>query len=63
MPENTVSIAVGGISENAFLSWLKVNITGFGLGSSLYKPGMLIEQVKLKAEKIVKAYDNAKNKF
>ena len=63
LPENTVSIAVGGISENAFLSWLKVNITGFGLGSSLYKPGMLIEQVKLQAEKIVKAYDNAKNKF
>ena len=63
LPENTVSIAVGGISKNAFLSWLKVNITGFGLGSSLYKPGMLIEQVKLQAEKIVKAYDNAKNKF
>ena len=63
LPENTVSIAVGGISENVFLSWLKVNITGFGLGSSLYKPGMLIEQVKLQAEKIVKAYDNAKNKF
>ena len=63
LPENTVSIAVGGISENVFLSWLKVNITGFGLGSSLYKPGMLIEQVKLQAEKIVKAYDNAKNAF
>ena len=63
LPENTASIAVGGINENAFLSWLKVNITGFGLGSSLYKPGMLIEQVKLQAEKIVKAYDNAKNKF
>ena len=63
LPENTVSIAVGGISENVFLSWLKVNITGFGLGSSLYKPGMLIEQVKLQAKKIVKAYDNAKNKF
>ena len=58
LPENTISIAVGGISENTFPSWLKVNINGFGLGSSLYKPGMLVEEIKLKAENIVKFYDN-----
>ena len=57
LPENTISIAVGGISENAFASWLQVNINGFGLGSNLYKPGMLVEEVKLKAENIVKFYD------
>ena len=58
LPENTISIAVGGISENTFPSWLKVNINGFGLGSSLYKPGMLVEEIKLKAENFVKFYDN-----
>ena len=58
LPENTISIAVGGIGENTFPSWLKVNINGFGLGSSLYKPGMLVEEIKLKAENIVKFYDN-----
>ena len=58
MPENTISIAVGGINEKAFASWLQVNINGFGLGSNLYKPGMLVEEVKLKAENIVKFYDN-----
>ena len=58
LPENTISIAVGGISENTFPSWLKVNINGFGLGSNLYKPGMLVEEIKLKAENIVKCYDN-----
>jgi len=58
LPENTISIAVGGISEKAFASWLQVNINGFGLGSNLYKPGMLVEEVKLKAENIVKFYDN-----
>ena len=58
LPENTISIAVGGISENTFPSWLKVNINGFGLGSNLYKPGMMIEEIKLKAENIVKFYDN-----
>ena len=60
LPENTISIAVGGITENLFQSWLKVNIYGFGLGSHLYKPGMLVEEVKSQAQKIVKAYDNAK---
>ena len=58
LPENTISIAVGGINENSFPSWLKVNIHGFGLGSNLYKPGMLVEEVKSKAENIVKFYDD-----
>ena len=57
LPENTISIAVGGINENAILSWFKVNVTGFGLGSNLYNPGMLVEEVKLKAQNIVKFYD------
>ena len=58
LPTNTISIAVGGIDEKKFSSWLNVNISGFGLGSNLYKPGMLIEEVKLRAQEIVKAYDN-----
>ena len=61
LPENTISIAVGGINEKVFQSWLKVNINGFGLGSNLYKPGMMVEEVRLQAQKIVKAFDIAKN--
>ena len=59
LPKNIISIAVGGINENKFNKWLEVNITGFGLGSNLYKPGMLVEEVKSKAVQIVKCYDNA----
>jgi len=57
LPKNVISIAVGGIDEKKFSSWLQVNISGFGLGSNLYKPGMLIEEVKLKAQQIVRSYD------
>jgi 2-dehydro-3-deoxyphosphogalactonate aldolase len=57
LPKNIISIAVGGIDEKKFSSWLQVNISGFGLGSTLYKPGMLIEEVKLKAQQIVRTYD------
>ena len=59
LPKNVISIAVGGINENKFNKWLEVDITGFGLGSNLYKPGMLVEEVKLKANQIVKSYDVA----
>ena len=59
LPKNIISIAVGGINENKFNKWLEVDINGFGLGSNLYKPGMLVEEVKLKANQIVKSYDVA----
>ena len=59
LPKNIISIAVGGINENKFNKWLEEDITGFGLGSNLYKPGMLVEEVKLKANQIVKSYDVA----
>ena len=59
LPADIISIAVGGIDEINFSSWLEVKITGFGLGSNLYKPGMLLDDIQAKAEKIVKAYDNS----
>ena len=59
LPADIISIAVGGIDEINFSSWLEVKITGFGLGSNLYQPGMLLDDIQAKAEKIVKAYDNS----
>ena len=59
LPKNIISIAVGGIDEKKFTSWLQVDISGFGLGSNLYKPGMLIDEVKLKAQQIVRTYDES----
>lgn len=59
LPDNIVSIAVGGIDEIQFPNWLEVKVTGFGLGSNLYKPGMLLDEIKAKAERIVKVYDSS----
>ncbi|MDB9772535.1 2-dehydro-3-deoxy-6-phosphogalactonate aldolase [Alphaproteobacteria bacterium] len=59
LPDNIISVAVGGIDEINFPFWMEVNITGFGLGSILYKPGMLLDDIQAKAEKIVKTYDNS----
>ena len=59
LPDNIVSIAVGGIDEIQFPNWLEVKVTGFGLGSNLYKPGMLLDEIKAKAERIVNVYDSS----
>ena len=57
LPDNINSVAVGGIDEKSFKSWIDVKISGFGLGSNLYKPGMLLDEIKVKAKKIVESYD------
>ena len=59
LPDNIVSIAVGGIDEIQFPIWLEVKVTGFGLGSNLYKPGMLLDEIKAKAKRIVNVYDSS----
>ncbi|GEO85887.1 MULTISPECIES: 2-dehydro-3-deoxy-6-phosphogalactonate aldolase [Alphaproteobacteria] len=51
--------AVGGVSQTDFAAYLKVGVTCFGLGSSLYKPGDSAAAVSEKAERTVAAYDTA----
>ena len=59
LPRNLNSYAVGGVSSNNFLSWLKVGITGFGVGSALYSPGDKPEKTLKKAKKIINSFDKA----
>lgn len=59
LPAGTKSYAVGGIGPDDFASWLKAGITGFGMGSQLYKPGDTADQVATNAAEIVSAYDAA----
>lgn len=51
--------AVGGVSDADFGAYLKVGVTCFGLGSSLYKPGDSAAVVAEKAKRTVAAYDTA----
>ena len=52
-----MSFAVGGIDTSDFKSWISVNITGFGLGSSLYKPGLDLLKIRKKTEEVIKVFD------
>lgn len=57
LPKNTVIGVVGGVSEADFADYAKVGVRTFGLGSSLYKPGMSAADVGLRAKAAVDAWD------
>lgn len=57
LPKDIEIGAVGGVSDESYAAYAKVGVKSFGLGSSLYKPGMAAEEVASRAEATIKAYD------
>ncbi|WP_417524703.1 2-dehydro-3-deoxy-6-phosphogalactonate aldolase [Marinovum sp.] len=60
LPKGTKTYAVGGAGPENFGDWFDAGVTGFGIGSALYKPGMTAAEVGEKARAIVAAYDAGK---
>jgi 2-dehydro-3-deoxyphosphogalactonate aldolase len=59
LPKEVVVDAVGGISEKNLAGYVAAGIRAFGLGSSLYRPGMTAAEVRDRALASVRAYDEA----
>lgn len=59
LPPETMIAAVGGISEKNFAEYAKAGIHAFGMGSSLYKPGMTAAEVGARARATIEAYDSS----
>ncbi|MBY6048932.1 2-dehydro-3-deoxy-6-phosphogalactonate aldolase [Vannielia litorea] len=57
LPAGTEVLAVGGAGPSNFANWAAAGISGFGIGSALYKPGDTPAQVADRAAAIVAAYD------
>ena len=57
LPKECPVYAVGGVGPDGFAHWLSAGATGFGLGTALYAPGISAEEVALRAEKAVQAWD------
>ncbi|RWE31158.1 MAG: 2-dehydro-3-deoxy-6-phosphogalactonate aldolase [Mesorhizobium sp.] len=59
LPAQTLVGAVGGVSDKDFAGYKAVGVTVFGLGSSLFKPGMSVDDVAARANAAVAAWDAA----
>ena len=59
LPATTLVGAVGGVSEKDFAGYKAAGVTVFGLGSSLFKPGMSVEDIAARARAAVAAWDAA----
>ena len=57
LPPEVATYAVGGVGPENFAQWQAAGITGFGIGSNLYKPGMHVDEIVANAEAMVRAYD------
>ena len=57
LPKDVVVGVVGGVSEVDFADYAKIGVRTFGLGSSLYKPGMSAADVGARAVAAVAAWD------
>ena len=59
LPVETLTYVVGGADASNFAEWANIGVTGFGIGSALYKAGMAPEEISKKAAEICQAYDEA----
>ncbi|WP_062014570.1 2-dehydro-3-deoxy-6-phosphogalactonate aldolase [Aureimonas sp. AU4] len=57
LPKDCVVGVVGGVGEGDFEGFAKVGVRTFGLGSSLYKPGMTTRDIRERADRAVLLYD------
>jgi 2-dehydro-3-deoxyphosphogalactonate aldolase len=60
LPPECRSYAVGGVGPGDFADWFAAGITGFGMGTGLYRPGYSAQQVADLAGQCVAAYDAAR---
>jgi 2-dehydro-3-deoxyphosphogalactonate aldolase len=60
LPKHVMVHAVGGVTPANMSEWLACGVSGFGIGSSLYKPGMSLDDVSASATTLVSAWKKAK---
>lgn len=57
LPAGTETFAVGGVGPDDFADWHAAGVSGFGIGSQLFKPGRTAEDIGKRGAEIVAAFD------
>lgn len=63
LPQTAAVYAVGGVGPHNMADWIAAGAIGFGLGSSLYRPGYDVGKVAANAAEIVSAFDAAAGQY
>ncbi len=53
LPKGTRVVPVGGVTPESMAAWKQVGVSGYGIGSAMYKPGDSASEVKRKALEFV----------
>lgn len=59
LPPPTRVYAVGGVSASSFREWFESGVTGFGIGSAIYRPGQSAAETASLAQQLAAAYDRS----
>ena len=59
LPTYCLVFAVGGVKPTNLAQWIQAGVNGFGIGTSLYTPGLSIAEISNRAAKLVMSYDSA----
>ena len=59
LPKDMPLLAVGGVDTGNVGDYLKAGIAGFGIGTSIYQPGISADEVGKRAREMVEAYEKA----
>jgi 2-dehydro-3-deoxyphosphogalactonate aldolase len=62
LPKHVQVHAVGGVTPSNMAEWLACGVSGFGIGSSLYKQGTTMKAVSDSATTLVKAWNQTKGR-
>lgn len=59
LPPETLLLPVGGVAPDNIAAYMKAGANGFGIGTSVYKPGMAITEMAARAKALAAAFRNA----
>jgi 2-dehydro-3-deoxyphosphogalactonate aldolase len=59
LPPETLLLPVGGVAPDNIAAYLKAGANGFGIGTSIYKPGMTTAEMAARALALAAAFRNA----